>query len=96
MTVVNLLLLLSLLGYRLARMVTQEDGPFDAFTRLRQAVGQTTWVGRGFHCVACASFYVAGLGALYLALLGIIGWREFPVIWFGAAGGALMIYQVVR
>jgi len=92
-----LVLLLASLGiYRLARMVTQEDGPFDAFTRWRQWVGQRTWVGRGFHCVACASFYVAGLAALYLALIGIIGWREVPLIWFGAAGGGLAIYQVVR
>lgn len=96
MTVVNLLLLLSLMSYRLARMATQEDGPFDAFTLWRQRVGQKTWIGRGFHCVACASFYVAGLAALYCVLIGIMGWREFPLIWFAAAGGGLVIYQVAR
>jgi len=96
MTMLLYLLLLSLLTYRLARMVTQEDGPFDCFTRLRQWVGQVSWVGRGFHCVACTSFYLAGMAALYLALFGVISWRDFPLVWFGTAGGSLAMYQVVR
>lgn len=96
MTFMTLLLVLSLLGYRTARMITQEDGPWDVFTRLRQWVGQKTWIGRGVHCVACMSVYTVGLAVLYLTGFRVITWADAPLLWLAAAGGALAIYQVVR
>lgn len=78
--------------YRIARLVTQEDGPFDVFSALRDRVGQANWVGRGLHCVLCASFWLALPAAL---LLPWAGWRELVLLWLGLAGAAVVIYRVV-
>lgn len=92
-----LVFILATLGtYRVARMLTQEDGPFDAFAQLRGRVGQRTWVGRGFHCVLCVSFWVAALVAVLLAATATILWRDVWLVWPGIAGAAVVVYQVVR
>ena len=54
-------LLLALAVYRLSHMVTNEEGPFELFATLRDALGgnqQATWVGRGIVCILCVSFWV--------------------------------------
>jgi hypothetical protein len=79
--------------YRVARLVTQEDGPFDAFAGLRARAGQGSWVGRGLHCALCASFWLALLAALLL--LPWADWRELVLLWGGVAGGAVVVYKVV-
>ena len=47
--------------YRVSRMLTQdgEDGPFDLLAKWREWIGQKTWIGRGFHCFYCVSFWAA-------------------------------------
>lgn len=96
MSFITILLFLSLASYRLGRLASQEDGPMDLASRWRQTVGQKTWIGRGFHCCLCCSFWIACLGALYLVGIKTIDWQAFPVVWFATAGGAAVIYQVVR
>lgn len=91
-----LLLLACLAVYRVARMVSQEDGPFDAFTRLRAAVGQSSWIGRGFHCFMCVSVYVAAVAAVFLVLTDRAAWIDIGLLWLGIAGGASALYQVFR
>jgi hypothetical protein len=59
--------ILSLAVWRISRMATMEDGPFDAFSRIRAALGvhrQETWVHRGLACVACVSFWVGLIAGL--------------------------------
>lgn len=82
----------SLATYRAARMVAQEDGPFDVFAWLRDRAGQGNWVGRGLHCVLCVSFWLALPAAL---LLPWAGWRELLLLWGGIAGAAVVLYKVV-
>lgn len=91
-----LLLIVALGVYRVALMTTQEDGPFDAFSRFRAWLGQGSWVGRGFHCYMCVSFWVAGLAALVLVLTGDAVWTDLWWLWPGIAGGAVVAYQVTR
>lgn len=88
------LVLASLAIYRVARMLTQEDGPFDAFTRMRAAVGQGSWIGRGLHCIFCVSFWLAFVAAAMV--VDPVLWREYVLASLGIAGGAVVIYQVVR
>jgi hypothetical protein len=88
--------LLGFTAYRLGRLAAQEDGPFDAATRIRARLGQRTWVGRGAHCIACCSFWVAGIGALVIVVTDRAVWGDLWLLWFGSAGLALAIYQVVR
>lgn len=65
------------------------DGPFDLFARWRQWVGQSTWVGRGFHCPQCLSLWLAILPALFLA----DSLRAFFFVWLGLAGAAAFLYK---
>lgn len=88
------LVMASLAVYRVARMITQEDGPFDGFTRLRTAMGQATWLGRGFHCVLCLSFWLSWI-AVAMVISPLL-WREYILTSLGVAGGAAVIYQVAR
>lgn len=90
------LLLSCLLVYAVSRMVSQEDGPFDMFTRWRAWLGQSSWVGRGFHCFMCVSTYVSALVVLLLLLMHRVAWAEAWLAWGSIAGGARVIYQVVR
>lgn len=84
--------LAALATYRLSRAVAREDGPFDLFAALRDKLGQGNWVGRGFHCVQCLSFWLA----LPLALVcGPADWREALLLWGGVAGLATVLHLVV-
>lgn len=55
------LLVAALATLRVALMISQEEGPFGLFTRLRGALDpdQRTWVGRGINCAWCVSFWAA-------------------------------------
>lgn len=72
-------------AYRLAHIITREEGPFAIFQKLRGLVGQPSksWFAAGFNCILCVSFWTAGAFALILYLPWF--W------WFGIAGGAEMI-----
>lgn len=76
--------LASLANYKVSRMITsaEETGPFDLFAKFRAFVGEATWVGKGFHCIVCTSFW----GALVCALL--IG-AGLPVNLFLLVWGAI-------
>lgn len=91
-----LLVLLSLAVYRTARMTSQEDFAFDAFSRFRGWMGQSTWLGRGVHCYACTSFWLAGVAAVVLVFTDRAAWSDLWFLWPGIAGAALAIYQVFR
>jgi hypothetical protein len=84
-----LVALLSLGVFRIARMIAWEDGPFDAFAWVRGRLGQGTWVGRGFHCVLCLSFWIALPAGWYAAQGGSI--ENVVVYWMGIAGAATLI-----
>lgn len=88
------LLLATLATYRVARVVSQEDGPADAFSRLRAAVGQSTWIGRGLHCIFCVSFWLSFIAAAMI--VSPLLWREYILASLGIAGGAVVVYQAVR
>jgi hypothetical protein len=92
-----MLLLLAIFGtYRLSRMLAQEEGPFAIFFTVRERAGQKDWFGRGLHCTLCWSWWIAAAAALYLVLMGKAGWAEFVLLWFGIAGLASGVYQVLR
>lgn len=80
-------IVLTLAVYRVAYLITREDGPLDLFAKLRGWLDprQQTWIGRGLNCILCVSFWIGLLGALlvgaswleWLAVCGaIVLWRE--------------------
>lgn len=86
--------------YRLAYLIAYEDGPFDLASSLRERVGQTSWIGRGFNCALCISFWLSAIAALYLAgsvahdvhSIGV----QFFWDWFAVAGAALLFHKVIK
>lgn len=80
-----ILLIASLAVWRIARMITLEEGPFSVFSWIRGRIDprQQSWVGRGLSCLACVSFWLAALAALIL--------QASVIEWFGIAGGSLLI-----
>lgn len=81
-----------LTNYRLSRALAREDGPFDAFSELRERAGQRNWIGRGLHCALCLSFWLA----VPLAwLVGFSNWREAVLLWGGIAGATVVVHLVL-
>ena len=76
-------------AYRVGRMLSQEDGPFDVFSNLREWAGQRSWTGRGFHCALCLSFWAA------LPVVWLQGRKPWVVRWLGSAGWAVVLYKLV-
>lgn len=86
------LLLATLAAYRVGLMVSQEEGPFNAFRRLRERVSDPkSWVATGLRCGWCVSFWAA----LVLAVAFTpTGWDAALLNWLGIAGGAVMLDKV--
>lgn len=70
MNLALMLIILSLAIYRVATDLAWEDGPANIYGRWRDYMGQNTWVGRGFHCPICLSFWLGFLAALALPWYG--------------------------
>lgn len=54
--------------YFMAYSLVRLDGPFDAFAWLRGHidVNQKTWLGRGWNCPICLSFWIGAIVALVI------------------------------
>lgn len=50
--------LLSFFVWRVSKMITDEEGPFEVFVRFRDRFSQGTWFGRGLRCLWCISFWL--------------------------------------
>jgi len=85
-------ILAALATYRVSRMIAMEDGPADVFSRIRERVGQKTWIGRGLHCVLCLSFWLSWPVAL---LLSLQTWQEYALSALGIAGAVVIIHKVI-
>jgi hypothetical protein len=84
-------LIASFAVYKIARGMASEEGPFSLFLKWRDWLGEATWVGRGFHCMSCISFW-AGLAAALL--IGASSWRELLLLWGGIAGLATALWRL--
>ncbi len=79
--------------YRVALMVTTEDGPFGLFVQTRLEAtnyAPNTWVERGLHCPLCVGFWVSALGAVFIT-------SDFPswiLAWLGIAGAQTFLTMI--
>lgn len=80
-------ILASLAVYRLSRMITDEEGPFSIFTKLRALFLPTDWFGRGLECIMCLSVWVALPIALW------IDWSSdfWPLTWLALSGVTVIL-----
>lgn len=86
--------LLSILAvYRLARMLAQEEGPFDVFARIRGRIdpNQETWIGRGINCALCLGFWLSLVFAVALNWAQVIA-PPTLLDWFAIAGGQAALH----
>lgn len=98
---VSKLLTLGLAVFRLARLITEDEGPFSMFLILRikagaydyneQGVAQTS-LGRGIGCPFCVGMYAAGL----LVLLNKFKLGKFFVNVLAVAGVQSLAQELVR
>lgn len=99
------IILATLAVYRLAYMVSREDGPADVFTRLRTAAGRLPdrvegnrrtphWIARGLSCPLCISWWLALPAAIVVALVAGLPVLAVFGLWPGIAGAVLFLYQL--
>lgn len=83
-------LIATLATWRLAALLTREDGPYGVFARLRASAGGM--VGRALGCLHCTSLWVA------LPLTGFVTpWSaRSPVIWLALSAGACLLDRATR
>lgn len=96
----TLFILLSLLVYRLARLIAIDDGPFDVILKFRAALGAydygpnglaKTSLGRGITCPYCVGVWLA----LFVAIAAY-PWPEMLVYWLALAGAQSFLQSLGR
>jgi hypothetical protein len=78
--------LASLAVYRLSRMLSDEEGPFSVFTKLRGIPKPETWIGRGLACILCLSVWIALPIALWIDWSG-----DWALTWLALSGVTVII-----
>ena len=83
----------ALATHRIALAITEEEGPFSLFVKLRGALDpdQTTWLGRGLNCIFCVGFWVALPISLFVTVLGYADPWAWPLTWLGLADSVVII-----
>jgi hypothetical protein len=80
-----------LIVYRIALMVTTEEGPFEIFTAWRNLNARTWgydkwanphWITKGVYCSLCMGFWMSLVGSILLA----DSFEKFMLYWFSIAG----------
>lgn len=105
MTLTLALILAALAVYRLAYMVSREDGPADVFTRLRQRASrlpervegnrrQPHWIARGLSCPLCISWWLALPAAVIVVVVAGLPMLAVFGLWPAVAGAVLLLYQI--
>lgn len=87
------LLLASLATFRLALMISSEDGPARIFRKLRNIPPAKSNAKEGISCPWCVSVWVSALSTTYLWYLGIFLGPEWPLWWMGVSAGAIALNQ---
>lgn len=75
--------------WRITHLLTHEDGPFDLFARLREAIGDGFW-GNLLDCFNCLSLWVS----LPFALMLGHNVQEKVMLWLAYSGGSIILERV--
>ena len=78
--------------YYSARAISQEDGPFGVFDKLRLR-WNSGYLGKGVRCIVCVSAYSAFVWMLLLGWLGQYDPWLWPIVWLGLAGAATKLHE---
>jgi hypothetical protein len=83
------LLLAVLATWRVAHLLSREDGPADIIVRLRRRAGASA-LGRAMDCFQCASLWVAAPFALFVSDRPV----EWLMSWLAASGAACLLERL--
>ncbi len=74
--------------YRLALIITTEDGPFEMFRWWRESTikawGVNHWITRGFYCPLCVGFWLSFLVVVFIPDIGLLKWITYSLAVAGA------------
>lgn len=83
--------------YRVAFLVTSEEGPFGMAQAFRDLFNKADgWIRNGVHCVLCASFWLSLIPALGLGWSWKLWPSEVALLWLGIAGGVVVVARMAR
>lgn len=91
------LILAVLASYRLTILITQDDGPFFVFKRIRDWSDQQHEKGRflGFneavYCAYCVGIYTSAFCALFVTKFTL---QNFIMFTFAIAGGQIVLHKI--
>ena len=74
--------------WRVAYMLSSEDGPGDCVVRLRRALGDG-FLGKLMDCFYCLSVWIALPLAFYVVNKPV----DLVVVWLAISGGACVLYR---
>jgi hypothetical protein len=83
--------LATLAVWRVAHLLSQEDGPFDLVARFRKALGNG-FFGSLLDCFYCLSIWIAAPFAFYLCRT----WAEGILVWLALSGGACLLFKATE
>lgn len=83
----------SLATYRLALMVSKEDGPAWIFRKLRNAPPRKSSIRQGIRCEWCVSIWASALVTAFLLWLGALPASQWPLWWLGMSAAAILLNQ---
>ena len=86
----GLFILVSLAVHRVSYLLSYEEGPFGIMSWLRGKIdpNESTWLGRGLHCIRCISFWISLIGA------AIAFPNQVVLMWLAIAGMIAIIEKV--
>lgn len=87
------LLLASLATFRLALMISSEDGPMRIFSRFRKVPPPRSNAREGISCPWCVSVWISAVFTTYLWWLGIFLGPEWILWWMAISAGAITLNQ---
>ena len=73
--------------WRLAHLLSAEDGPGDVVVHLRARLGDSM-AGKAMDCMYCLSIWIAAPLALFVLHTDIVSWT---VTWLALSGGACLL-----
>ena len=82
-----------LASYRLALLISKEDGPAYIFRKIRKLPPENSATQVGLSCQWCMSIWASALVALYLWLIGVVPGKEWPLYWLALSAISIICNQ---
>lgn len=78
--------------WRAVLLIVEDEGPFGVFAWLRDRIDpqQATWMGRGWNCQWCVSWWAGAVASIWLWYFGWVDGSLIPLWWFGLSGGSIL------